>query len=74
MFMRFEQSAKDTQATFLPANDDLQELWQAENVEKALLRNLQYLEARAEFQPKSLASLFHFSCRYMPLLVALDLC
>ena len=50
MFMRFEQLAKDTLATFLPANDDLQELWKAHNVEKALLPNLQYLEARAEFQ------------------------
>ena len=50
MFMPFEQSSKDTLATFLPANDDLQELWKADNVEKALLPNLQYLEARAEFQ------------------------
>ena len=50
MFMRFEQSSKDTLATFLPANDDLQELWKAEKVEKALLPDLQYLEAWAEFQ------------------------
>ena len=48
--MCFEQSSKDALATFLPANDDLQELWSAKYAQKTLLPNLQYLEARAEFQ------------------------
>lgn len=63
MFMRFEHSSKDTLVTFLPANGDLQELWRAEKVAKALLPNLQYLEARAEFQLSIPFSLHFLTCR-----------
>lgn len=75
MLMRSEQSSKDTLVTFLPANDDLEEFWTAGYAEKALLPDLQYLEARVEFQQeKNIASLFHFPGRYMPLPVRVDLC
>ena len=74
--MPFEQSSKDTLATFLPANDELQELWKADNVvEKALLPNLQYLEARAEFQlstRKALRTRFNFLIITFPYLSELN--
>lgn len=76
MVMRFEQSSKDTLATFLPANGDLQELWMADNLEKALLPNLHYLEARAEFQHEKTSrfcfNFLLFACPYLSHLICAE--